>query len=157
MDIKELDEVYDSCLAKGHIYYLVEADFERVKTMLWIVELDIAANESVSHAVEKMRNYSLLWKSRYDVIRQLVDAILLLEKVKSNNHQCLYAFMCTKHPEWDIDWKTIETMRLLRNGAYYEGRPVTQESWKEFKLKFDIYIKTFLAILKEKLKEEKVE
>jgi hypothetical protein len=58
-----------------------------------------------------------------------------------------------KHKELDIDWDTIETMRLLRNGVHYEGRPISPEIWKEYKLKFQVYIQTFIKILKKKIKE----
>jgi hypothetical protein len=65
----------------------------------------------------------------------------------------MYAHICTKHKDWDIDWETIETMRLLRNAIHYEGRPITEEKWKEYKLKFEVYYQTFSKLLKEKLKE----
>ena len=103
--------------------------------------------------MEKKKNYNLIWKCQYETIRQAVQGILILEKIQSENHQCLFAYICTKHKEWDIDWETIETMRLLRNGVHYEGRPVSAEKWNNYKLKFKLYIQLFVKILGQKLKE----
>jgi len=151
--IKALDEIYDSCVADGFLYNMKEADPERARTFLENAEQDIATLKETTPIMEKMRNYSLIWSSRYEIIRQLIDGILLMEKIKSDNHQCLFAYICMKHKEWYIDWETIETMRLLRNAVHYEGRAVSAEIWKEYKLKFDVYTQGFIRILKDKLKK----
>ncbi|NOZ80789.1 MAG: hypothetical protein GXP63_03890 [DPANN group archaeon] len=151
--IKDLVAVYDSCVADGHLYNMKEADAERATTLLEIAEQDSSTLAETSPIMEKMKNFSLLWSSRYEVIRKLVDGILLLEMIKSDNHQCLYAYLCLKHDEWEIDWETIETMRLLRNAVHYEGKPIKEETWNAFRLKFDIYTTTFISILKDMLKE----
>jgi len=44
-------------------------------------------------------------------------------------------------------------MRLLRNSVHYEGRPISAETWKKYKLKFQVYIQTFIKILKQELKD----
>ena len=133
--IKKLDDVYNQCVAEGHLQEPEEIDIERAKSLLAIA------------------NFGMIWSSRYEIIRQLVQGILLLEKIKSGNHQCLYAYLCVKHEDWDIDWETIETMRILRNDIHYEGRPIKEETWKAYKLKFEVYTRTFISLLKEKLKK----
>lgn len=154
--VKNLDEVYNQCVAGGNLQEPEEIDIEKAKSLLDNVEQDIDTLKDTLPIMEKKKNFSLIWSSRYEIIRQLVQGILLLEKVNSNNHQCLYAYICVKHKEWDIDWDTIETMRLLRNGVHYEGRPVNAETWKEYKLKFNVYIQTFIKILKQKLRDFKL-
>ncbi|MBL7054793.1 hypothetical protein ISS05_03475 [Candidatus Woesearchaeota archaeon] len=151
--LKNLDEVYNQCVAEGNLQEPEEIDIEKVKSLLDNAELDLKSIKDITTILEKNKNFGKIWSDRYEIIRQLVQGILLLEKVSSNNHQCLYARSCVKHPEWEIDWETIETMRLLRNGVHYEGRPVNAETWKQYKLKFEIYTNTFNKILKEKLKE----
>jgi len=150
--IKNLDGVYNQCVAEGKIQEPEEIDIEKAKSLLDIAEFDLKSIRDTTPILEKNKNFGMIWSSRYEIIRQLVQGILLLEKVNSGNHQCLYAYICVKHKDWEIDWKTIETMRLLRNGVHYEGRPVNAETWREYKLKFEIYIKTFIKIFKEKLK-----
>ncbi|MBL7055047.1 hypothetical protein ISS05_04785 [Candidatus Woesearchaeota archaeon] len=152
MKIDYLKIAYDKCVDSGSIKKANEVDSEKAKTLLENAELDIDSFKDATALFEKKNNFGLLWSNHYEIIRQLVAGILLFEKVISDNHKCLYAYICTKHQEWDVDWKTIETMRLLRNGVHYDGRPVSAETWKEYKLKFEIYTKTFIKILKEKLK-----
>ncbi len=150
--VKGLGEVYDQCVAEGNLQELEGIDIEKAKSLLDNAELDLKSIKDTTSILEKNKNFGKLWSDRYEVIRQLVQGILLLEKVNSNNHQCLYAHICVKHSEWDIDWELIETMRLLRNRVHYDGRPVTEEAWKEYKLKFEVYTQTFMKLLKEKLK-----
>ncbi len=151
--IKELDKVYNQCVIEGNLQEPEEIDTEKAKSLLDTVEQDLDTLKDIIPIMDKKKNYSLIWSNQYEIIRQLVQGILLLEKIRSGNHQCLYAYICTKHEEWEIDWKTIETMRMLRNGVHYEGRPVSAEIWKEFKLEFQVYIQTFEKILKQKLRD----
>ncbi len=151
MKIEDLKTAYNKCVDDGTIKKANEFDSEKAKTLLENAELDIDSLKDTTALFEKKNNFGFLWANHYEIIRQLVAGILLFEKIISDNHKCLYAYICTKHKEWDIDWETIETMRLLRNGVHYEGRPISEETWKLYKLKFDIYIKTFIRILKKKL------
>ena len=153
MKIEDLKIAYNKCVDDGTIKKANEVDSEKAKTLLENAELDIDSLKDATALFEKKNNFGLLWSNHYEIIRQLVAGILLFEKIISDNHKCLYAYICTKHKEWDVDWETIETMRLLRNGVHYEGRPVSAEIWKEYKLKFQVYIQTFINILKQKLKD----
>ncbi len=150
-EIKDLDRVYNQCVAEGNLQEPEEIDIEKAKSLLENAEQDLDTLKETIPVMEKKKNFGLIWKSQYEIIGQLVQAILLLEKIRSENHQCLYAYICTKHKEWDIDWETIETMRLLRNNVHYDGRPISEENWKNYKLKFDVYTKTLIKILKEKI------
>lgn len=152
-EIKDLDKVYNQCVAEGNLQEPEEIDIEKAKSLLDNVEKDLDTLKDTVPIMEKKKNFGLIWSNQYEIIRQLVQGILIFEKIRSENHQCLYAHICTKHKDWAIDWKTIETMRLLRNGVHYEGRPISEETWKSYKLRFNVYIKTFIKILKAKLKQ----
>jgi hypothetical protein len=152
MKIENLKIAYAKCVDTGSLRNSNEVDIEKARTLLENAELDIDSLNDAVTLFENKNNFGFLWANHYEIVRQLVAGILLFEKIISDNHKCLYAHICTKHKEWDIDWQTIETMRLLRNGVHYEGRPVSAEIWKEYKLKFTVYIRTFIKILAEKLK-----
>jgi len=152
-EIKDLDIIYNKCVAEGNLQEPEEIDIEKSKSLLDNVNQDLDTLKDIIPIMEKKKNYSLIWSNNYELFRQLVQGILLLEKVRSGNHQCLYAYICTKHNEWNIDWETIETMRLLRNGVHYEGRPVSAETWKEYKLKFHVYIQSFIKILTQRIND----
>lgn len=153
MKAEDLKIAYDKCIDTGSLKKSNEVEIEKAITLLKNAELDIDSLKDAVTLFEKKNNFGFLWANHYEIIRQLVAGILLFEKIISDNHKCLYAYICTKHKEWQIDWKTIETMRLLRNGVHYEGRPVSAEIWKEYKLKFTVYIHTFIKILRQKIKD----
>jgi len=153
MKIDDLKIAYGKCVDTGALKKANEVDIEKAKTLLENAELDIDSLKDAQSLFEKKNNFGFLWANHYEIVRQLVAGILLFEKIISDNHKCLYAYICTKHKEWDIDWETIETMRLLRNGVHYEGRPISEEIWKSYKYKFEVYTKTFIKILRDKIKE----
>src|SRR3989338_7692207 len=95
-----------------------------------------------------------LRKSMIDILRRLLDALLLFDKAKTGKHQCSNAYLCVNHNELEFDWETLETMRLLRNDVNYEGKRISEELWKSYKLKFEVYINTLVKEVKKKLAEK---
>ncbi|MCB9358346.1 hypothetical protein H6503_00285 [Candidatus Woesearchaeota archaeon] len=150
MKLRNIDAVYEKCIIDGSIQELEESDVEKAKTMLKLSKRDYVSFHKIQKIIAEDRNYSFLWKDLYEIIHQIVQGIFLLEKVKSNNHQCLYAYLCMKHKDWELDWNILETMRIVRNNIQYEGHPVSKESWNEYKLKFELYIQ-FLTKKLEKM------
>ena len=149
MKIKVLDKVYNQCVIEGLLQKPEQIDNEKAKSLLDIVEQDLDTLKDIIPIMEKKKNFGMIWKNQYEIVRQLVQGILIFEKVKSENHQCMFAHLCKGKK--DIDWETVETIRLLRNGVHYQGRPVSAEIWKEYKVKFEVYIRTFIRILRDKL------
>ena len=143
-----LEEAYSSCQSNGFLIQKEEIDVRKIKTMLNIAR---ESHESAKDDVAKKR-FNSSYKNYYDVLHGLVEAYLLFEKVKSTNHQCMFAYLCMKHPELELSWDIFEKMRTKRNGIHYYGTPVTSEDWREVKLQFELYI----ALLKRRI-EEKIE
>lgn len=92
--------------------------------------------------------------NRYDVMRKIIHALALFDKLKPSDHKCITAHLCLKHSEYELDWNTLETMRLLRNNVQYRGQGISQEIGVSHKLKFDIYIKSLFSFVEKKLKED---
>jgi len=75
-----------------------------------------------------------------------------LDKVKSQNHQCLFSYLCAKHPELELDWGFFEKIRTKRNGVHYYGNPISKNDWKEIELQLGLYVNTILAALESRMK-----
>src|SRR3989338_1615991 len=90
--IKNLAEVYNQCVAEGSLQEPEEIDTEKAKSLLDNAKQDLDTLKKTLPIMEKKKNFNLIWTSRYEIIRQLVQGILLLEKVNSSNHQCLFAY-----------------------------------------------------------------
>ncbi|MBU1202125.1 MAG: hypothetical protein KJ583_06310 [Nanoarchaeota archaeon] len=143
-----LDEAYENCNSQGMFLPQQEVGIPRAKTMLLIAEEDLKTIQDIK---EKKNRINTLYKLTYDVIHTLAEAFLLIDKVKSQNHQCLFAYLCYKHPELEFNWNFFETIRTKRNGIHYYGKGVIQDDWKEVSLQADIYIKLLIRKLKEQL------
>lgn len=135
---KTLEETYDHCVAEGNIISLESDDSssEKIARSLQIIEEDLLTAQD---AVTKKR-WTSAYKLYYDVLHQLVEALLLFDKVKIKNDLCLFTYLCCKHPELELDWGFFERVRAKRNYIEEEVTPLSERDWKEVELQFKLYI-----------------
>ena len=154
-EMEDLDHAYDECLASGKFVPTETIDKELAESLNKQAKADWEETlEFEKTREQKTTNYSKLFSNRYDVMRMLIHVIVIFDKIKPGDHKCIGAHLCVKHPDFEFDWKTLETMRLLRNGIQYRGQGITKETWTDYKLKFEIYIRSLFTFAEEKLKEE---
>jgi len=152
---ENIKKVYDKCQSEGIIKFRKGMDIELAKSILKSAKEDFNFSKEIEKTIEKNQiNYSFLFKSRYDVLRQIFDAIALFDKVISSNHKCMIAYICAIHPKLDLDWETIENMRKLRNSIQYKGRRINRDDWKTNKVMFEIYIKSLIKHLEIKCSDQ---
>jgi len=148
--IKGLEDVYQRCKSEGIIRKKEFVDVELAKSLMESVKEELKFYKES----EKISKYlSINFKQKYDVLRQLISAFLLFDKIRVDNHQCINAYICTKHPELEIDWEILETLRILRNKICYEGKKIDSNSWKNHKIQFELHINIFLKEVKRKIDE----
>jgi hypothetical protein len=141
-------EAFAKCSRDGCFIVLENSDIEKIKSTLAIADSDHESAKTLVKNISKESNqWNGFYKLHYDALHELVEAYLRFEKIKSDNHQCLYAYLCEKHPELELSWDFFEKIRTIRNGINYYGKPASYEDWKEVKIQFNLYIK----ILKEKI------
>jgi|WetSurMetagenome_2_1015567.scaffolds.fasta_scaffold345993_2 uncharacterized protein (UPF0332 family) len=145
-----LKETQDKCLREGTIILQDKIDINKIKSMIQIANDDLESAKSLIK--NKDPKYGSIYKLYYSVIHQLIEAFLLFDKVKSYNHHCLFSYLCTKHPELDLDWNFFEKLRTKRNGAEYYGSQITEKDWKEVRLQLELYIKTISKEIEGKIK-----
>ncbi|MBU0979501.1 MAG: hypothetical protein KJ709_01730 [Nanoarchaeota archaeon] len=154
MNIEKLDLAYDECRESGKFIPADYVDKDLAGSLYKQAKSDWEEVLEFEKAREKKTtNYSKLFSNRYDVMRMLIHALAIFDKIKPSDHKCIGAHLCAKHPEFEFDWETLETMRLLRNGVQYRGQGVTEEVWKSYKLKFEIYAKSLFSFVEKKLKQ----
>lgn len=140
-------DAFLKCKKEGKLIIVEEVEKEKIKAMLLIAEGDIAAGKTLKKDLPtKSNQWNSVYKLYYDALHELVVAFLHFEKIKSDNHQCLFVCLCEKHPEFDFNFDFFEKIRTKRNGINYYGSAVTFNDWKEVELLFTLYLK--------KLKEE---
>ena len=136
---KTIEECYNSCSEEGLLKPTESVNIEKIKNNLKISEEDL---ETANYAL-KQKSMNSAYKLFYDVLHMLVESFLCFDKIKSSNHQCLFAHLCKKHPELELNWDFFEKIRTRRNGIHYYGQPVLEEDWKNIEVQFKIYISTF--------------
>ncbi len=81
----------------------------------------------------------IVFENIYDAIRDLLDAILLLDGWKSYSHEAAIAYLSKKGFDISVI-KRLDSFRYKRNGSKYYGQPIFPEDSENIK-QFYIEIK----------------
>ena len=148
-------EAFAKCRSQGRFIVSEEADVDRIKATLEIADADIESANLIKKSLPKIsRQWNSVYKLFYDALHELAESFLLFEKIKIDNHQCLFAYLCEKHPEFEFSWDFFEKIRTKRNGINYYGAPVRFEDWEEVEVQFRLYVKNLRERIKHKLETE---
>ncbi len=145
-------EAFMKCKKEGKFIVMEEIDEAKIKSTITIAESDIESATSIKKNIPKQSNqWNSVYKLYYDALHELTESFLIFEKIKIDNHQCLFAYLCEKHPELEFNWDFFEKVRTKRNGINYYGIPVNFDDWKEVELQFSLYIEKIKEHIKKKL------
>lgn len=146
-------DAFMKCKKEGRFIIIDELSIDKIKSMMRIADSDVQSSNDIKKSlVKNSLQWNTVYKLYYDALHELVEAYLRLEKIKIDNHQCLFAYLCEKHPELDLNWEFFEKVRTKRNGINYYGTPITHDDWKEAELQFNLYLKLMKEELQKKLK-----
>lgn len=107
-------------------------------------------------SVEKRRNKEfsqLLIESYYEVIKELISALISIHGYKSYCHECLISFIDEFYPTVLDDFQIhfLDSMRKLRSDIQYRGRDVADDYLKRNSKVIEKIIKNLLHILEKEL------
>ena len=146
------EEAFGKCKKEGKFIVIEEINKEKIKSALNIADADIESANSLKKNLPKQSNqWNSIYKLYYDALHEIVELFLRFEKIKIDNHQCLFAYLCEKYPELEFNWDFFERMRTRRNGINYYGTPVNFDDWKEVELQFNLYVKRLKEEIKKKI------
>jgi len=86
----------------------------------------------------------------------LIEAYALLDGLEAETHQCKNAWLCFEHPELEVDWAFLETIRLKRNAINYRGQLLRADDWRRFKPNFVLHLDILKRRIAERLGERNV-
>ena len=152
MKIDDLKDTFKTCMGAGKIREKM-ADIELAKSLKLVAEKGINFINIRSKDIPKdSMDWTFVFRDYYESLRSLIEAYLLLEEIAAENHQCLNSYICLKHPELELDWEFLETVRLMRNAINYRGQLLRYEDWKKLSLNFDLHIKLLSREIEGRLK-----
>ena len=125
-----------------------EKDINRVKSLLKFAEL---RKKFWSKDYGKMYSF-LAAEGYYEIIKELLTALLNLHGYKCSNHECLIAFFREAYPKYEYEANAIDMLRKVRNTINYRGVFTDNSYLEKNKLEFNHIIEILQRLIKESLK-----
>lgn len=135
---------WDLCMEE-HIKR-IKPDYEKIKSMKKICNIRLRIARKIR--VDK-ETASIIAADYYEVIKELLTALLLKYGLKSDNHECLISFFKNKYPKYQYEIQTIHQLKNIRNRVSYEGIFVKKEYIKTNKLEFEHIIDLLNKLIEE--------
>ncbi len=90
-------------------------------------------------------DYNAVFSHNYDVLVKLIKSFVVLDGIDPSEDS-MFAYICIKHPELELDWEALEGMRLVVSSS----NPITKPAWQMSKIRFDLYIRSLIMTLEKK-------
>ncbi len=151
--IDDLDKTYKFCLSSGSLKEK-RIDQELIKSLKSVAEKGLEFINHRSKDISKdSTDWTFVFRDYYESLRGLIEAYLLFDGIEADHHQCKNAYLCFKHPELELNWEFLETIRLKRNRINYRGLLLKYEDWNSLKLNFELHLSALKKEIELKLKE----
>lgn len=111
----------------------VEADKEKIKSVIETAEARLKFLQSLQ---ADRNNVSFIVEGYYEVIKELLVALLLSKGLRSKNHQCLISYFYHTYPEYEAEAYLIAQMSYLRNRLDYYGEMIDLAFYEKNKEEF---------------------
>ena len=151
LTIDSLDKTFKLCMSTGNIKEK-SVDVELIRSLKFIAEKGIDFINRQTKGIPKgSTDWTFVFRDYYESLRGLIEAYILFDGVETGNHQCKNAYLCFKHPELEMDWEFLETVRLKRNAINYRGQLLSYDDWKLIKINFELHINALKKEIEKKL------
>ena len=127
---------FEKC-KKEHLK-LVEPDFDKIKSIVKVAEIRLKAIKQIQKDDETA---SIIVEGYYEIIKELLVALLLKNGLKSDNHECLISYFKHNHQDNNYEVMTIHQLKNIRNRINYEGILVKQSYLESNEPEFNHIIK----------------
>jgi len=137
-------EIMDWETCKREHIRQTEADHEKIKSILKMC--------SVRHAFLQKQEIdeetaSIITEGYYEIVKELLTALLLKEGLKSDNHECLISYFKQKYPQHEYETLIMHELKNTRNRITYDGIFVKKSYLDQNKLEFDHIIKMLRELI----------
>ena len=111
---------FAACSQEGSYTPLAKIDADQIRAMLSVAIADYeTVQEWRKRAPKESGQWNAIYKLAYDVLHALAEAFLAFDRVKARTHECVFAYLCEKHPDLEFDWNFFERIRVRRNRSIY--------------------------------------
>tara|TARA_Y100000031_G_scaffold47643_1_gene54359 strand:+ start:1058 stop:1513 length:456 start_codon:yes stop_codon:yes gene_type:complete len=117
-------EIMDFERCKKEFIRNVDKDTQKIKSMLKMAKLEL---EIILNLEINSNTSSKLAKDYYEIIKELLIALLLSHGLKSSNHECLISFFIAKYPKYGYEARALHELKNIRNRVSYDGYFVDED------------------------------
>jgi hypothetical protein len=140
---------YDQCIKEKKIKP-IEATDDRSSEIINLVKHKLEFWKKVIKIAEDYP--TILIEAHYELIKELLTALINMDGFKSETHDCLFYYVEQKHKDLELDFQFLHELRQVRNEVNYRGTKVPKDAWKDLKLKIDLTINFLIKYLEKKEK-----
>lgn len=138
---------WETC-KKEHIRE-VEPDIEKINSIRKMCSVRQRIVRSIP--IDK-ETASVATEDYYEIIKELLIALLLSYGYKSDNHECLVSFFKKQYQSYEYEAGIIHELKNIRNRITYDGIFVKKEYFDSNKLEFEHIIELLNKLVDEKIK-----
>src|SRR3989338_10869984 len=92
---------------------------------------------------------SIITENYYEIIKELLTALLLKNGLKSDNHECLISYFKKNCPNYEYETSIIHELKNIRNRITYDGIFVEKQYTVKNKMEFEHIIALSVKLIKE--------
>lgn len=127
----------------------ITPDFQKVKSILKMVELV----EKRIKIQDKIKFSPLILSDYYEIIKELITALLLADGYKTLSHKNLIDYLDKKYDKiLKEEIYLIDKLRILRNRITYEGFEIKHDYLKDNEFIYIRVIKKLKVLITKKLR-----
>jgi hypothetical protein len=141
---KTLEETYDSCLTDGFIL-ITDANPDKARQLMDDAKTSFNSANILAKSISKdSKEWQNVYSLNYEGLRMLAESLLLFDGITSSDEKSIFAALCVKHPDLELDWYFFEKIRTKISDE--DSLEITNKNWKEIELQMKVYV---LALTKE--------
>ena len=140
MRIDDLGKTYRLCKKTGSIREK-HTDIGLIRSLNNVARNGLRFIERISRDIPKDSDeWTFVFREYYESLRGLIEAVMLFDGLKAENHQCKNAYVCSRYAELGLKWEFLEEVRLKRNAINYRGYSMKYSDWEYFMPGFQLHI-----------------
>jgi uncharacterized protein (UPF0332 family) len=124
----------------------IEPDQEKIASIRKMCDIRLKVTKNIGLDEETA---SIIATDYYEVLKELLVALLLKNGLKSDNHECLISFFKHNFPQYEYEAQIMHALKNVRNRVSYDGIFVKEEYINSNKLEFEHIIKLLHGILED--------
>lgn len=142
-----MTDIMDWNLCKREFLKEVETDPAKINSIIKTAESRL---EMIKSLEANMKNCSFVVEGYYEVIKELLVALLLSRGLRAKNHQCLISYFYKNYPRHEAEAHLIAQMSYFRNRLDYYGELISIDFYEKNKADFNKIIAIIRSLINTK-------